>query len=222
MKRRWLSFSRAVASWTRCSPLPASSPMESSATLGSLTPSTRSLKSEPMWAYWARLMPVESVVAPMSSRMRGPLSVIICTARAGRSTPGRRFRWRIAEATPAPVWPAVTTASASPSRTRRMATLMLASRLRRTATAGGSSMPTVSEACTMRTCDGSGSSMKGRMRASSPTRMTSTSLCRRAQSTAPRTTSSGAWSPPMASTATRGRSRWPTSVPRLRASTSTC
>ena len=67
----------------------------------------------------------------------------------------------MAEATPAPVWPAVTTASASPSRTRRMHTLMLASRLRRTATAGGSSMPTVSEACTMRTWDGSGSSMKG-------------------------------------------------------------
>ena len=45
------------------------------------------------------------------------------------------------------------------------------------------------------------------MRASSPTRMTSTSVFVGAQSTAPRTTSSGAWSPPMASTATRDASR---------------
>ena len=45
------------------------------------------------------------------------------------------------------------------------------------------------------------------MRASSPTRMTSASGCSRAQSTAPRTTSSGPWSPPIASTATRTASR---------------
>ena len=107
-----------------------------------------------MCAYWARLRPVESVVAPMSRSVNGPLSVIIWTASAGRSTPGRRLRFRIADATPAPVWPAVTTASASPSRTRRMQTLMLASRLRRTATAACSSMPTASDAMTMRTCVG--------------------------------------------------------------------
>ena len=37
-----------------------------------LTPSTRSAKSAPMCAYWARLRPVESVVAPMSSSTNGP------------------------------------------------------------------------------------------------------------------------------------------------------
>ena len=78
----------------------------------------------------------------MSSSTIGPLSVTIWTASAGRSTLFRRPRLRIAEATPAPVWPAVTTASALPSFTRRMQTLMLASRLRRTAAAGCSSMPT--------------------------------------------------------------------------------
>ncbi len=66
----------------------------------------------------------------------------------GRSTPGRRPRYRIAEATAAPVWPAVTTASARPSRTSRMHTLMLASRLRRTACAACSSMSTHSAAWT--------------------------------------------------------------------------
>ena len=80
----------------------------------------------------------------------------------GRPVDAReRPRWTMAEATPAPVCPAVTTASALPSRTRRMQTLMLASRLRRTAAAGWSSIVIDSSACTMVTWAGSGPSMKG-------------------------------------------------------------
>ena len=107
-----------------------------------------------MWAYWWRLTPVESVVAPMSSSTIGPWSVTIWTASAGRSTLRSRPRLRIAEATPAPVCPAVTTASARPSLTSRMQTLMLASRLRRTAAAGCSSMVTDSLAATISTLAG--------------------------------------------------------------------
>ena len=76
---------------------------------GRSTPRTRSLKIEPIRAYWARFSGLESGFAPMSRRTSVPASVISWTARAGRSTPGRRPRRRTAAAIPAPVWPAVTT-----------------------------------------------------------------------------------------------------------------
>ena len=93
-KRRSDASSSSVARWIRASPLPFSSPIESSATRGSATPSTRSAKIAPIRAYWARFSAVESGLAPMSSRTNGPASVIIWTASAGRSTPGRRPRRR--------------------------------------------------------------------------------------------------------------------------------
>ena len=58
--------------WMRASPLPFSSPIDSSATRGSATPSTRSAKIAPIRAYWARFSAVESGLAPMSSRTSGP------------------------------------------------------------------------------------------------------------------------------------------------------
>jgi hypothetical protein len=102
-KRSPDASSNSVARWIRASPLPFSSPIDSNATRGRATPSTRSAKIAPMWANWARFSGVESGLAPMSSRTIGPESVIICTASAGRSTPGRRPSRRTAAAIPAPV-----------------------------------------------------------------------------------------------------------------------
>src|SRR6266566_2827874 len=85
MKLRSDPLSRSVASWTRCSPLPASSPIDRSATEGLATPSTRSANSAPMRANCARLRPVESVVAPMSRSTNGPFAVVIGQSVAHQS-----------------------------------------------------------------------------------------------------------------------------------------
>ena len=107
---------------------------------------------------------MESGLAPMSSRTMGPVAVIIWTASAGRSTPGRRPRRRIAAAMPAPVWPAVMTASASPRRTRSVATRIEESFFSRRARAGCSSIPTTCAAWTIETLAGSGPAMGPRGR----------------------------------------------------------
>ena len=86
--------------------------------------------------------------------MNGPDSVTSWTARAGRSTPCERPSLSTAAAIPAPVWPAVTTASASPRFTRSMATRIDESFFSRSASAGASSMPTTWLAATNRTFDG--------------------------------------------------------------------
>ena len=72
------------------------------------------MKIAPMRANWARFSAVESGLAPMSSRTNGRPAEIIWTASAGRSMPGSVPRISLPAAIPAPVWPAVTTASASP------------------------------------------------------------------------------------------------------------
>ena len=72
---------------------------------------------------------------------------------------------------PAPVWPAVTTASALPSRTSSVATTIELRFLRTSAFAGCSSMPISSGAWTTLTFAGASPS-NGRMTASSPHRMT--------------------------------------------------
>ena len=141
-KWRSVSSSSSVARWMRASPLPFSSPIDRSATRGSATPSTRSAKIAPIRAYWTRFSGVESGLAPMSRRTTGPFAVIIWTASAGRSTPGSRPRRRTAAAIPAPVCPAVTTASAWPFLTRSTATRIDESFFSRSASAGCSSMPT--------------------------------------------------------------------------------
>ena len=189
-KCRSVSSSSSVARWMRASPLPFSSPIDRSATRGSATPSTRSAKIAPIRAYWTRFSGVESGLAPMSRRTTGPLAVIIWTASAGRSTPGSRPRRRTAAAIPAPVCPAVTTASAWPFLTRSTATRIDESFFSRSASAGCSSMPTTWLAWTIEVFGGSSPAMPRRI-VSSPTRITRSAGYARAWSRAPRTTSEG-------------------------------
>src|SRR5829696_3894173 len=202
VKLRSVSSSSSVARWIRASPLPFSSPIESRATRGLSTPSTRSEKIAPICANWARFSAVESGLAPMSRSTNGLPALTIWIASAGRSTPFRRPSRRTAAAIPAPVWPAVTTASASPRRTRSVATRMVASFFSRSAIAGCSSMPTTWLAWTIRTLGGRSPASR-MMTAVSPTRMTVSAGLARAYATAPGTISVAPWSPPMASTATR-------------------
>ena len=109
----------------------------------------------------------------------------------------------MAPAMTAPLFPALTTAEASPSRTSSSATRMEFCFLRRMAWPGWSSMPTTSGA--WRTCTGRfqlarSRSSSARTRSSGPTRMIACPL--RAASIAPCTIATGALSPPMASNAT--------------------
>ena len=146
----------------------------------------------------------QSTVAPESSKIVGPLSAGQTVAIAGRETPSIVRSLIKAIATKAPLFPAETTASASPCLTRCTATPSDVRSQERTAVDGERSMAIDSGAWTrvMRSTTGEGSSE--RTRASSPTSTTSTSnSC--AASNAPATISSGAWSPPIASTAIRAR-----------------
>ncbi len=142
---------------------------------GSATPRTRSAKIAPIRAYWARFSAVESGFAPMSRRTIGPASVVIWTARAGRSTPGRRPSRRTAAA-----MPGAGVAGASRGRlrgrcfTRSVATMIVESFFSRRAFAGCSSIPMTSEAWTISTFGGR-SPASERIVASSPTRRTRSS-----------------------------------------------
>ena len=83
MKLRSVASISSVARAIRASPLPFSSPIDSSATRGRSTPRTRSEKIAPMRAYWARFSAVESGLAPMSSSTNGLSPPTIWTASAG-------------------------------------------------------------------------------------------------------------------------------------------
>ena len=119
----------------------------------------------------------------------------IGVAMAGRMTLGSRPMRSSAEAMAAPVLPAETMAMARPSRTASAARTSEESFFRRTPWAGSSSMPMTSLAAM------SGSSRCHPSRPGGPTRTTSMSVFS-ATWRAPATISSGARSPPMASTAT--------------------
>ena len=81
--------------------------------------------------------------------MTSPFFAGSCDAIAGRSMPGRVFSTNLAIAISAPVFPAETQACAAPALTRLIATRIDESFLRRSASAGGSSMSTTSLAgCT--------------------------------------------------------------------------
>ena len=69
--------------------------------------------------------------------------------------PGSVPRISLPAAIPAPVWPAVTTASASPDFTSSVATTIELCFLRTSARAGCSSIPISSGACTIRALAGS-------------------------------------------------------------------
>ena len=98
-----------------------------------------------MTANCASMRGEQSTLAPTSTTTTGvPLRVGKADARAGRSTPGSMPCTILAVAITAPVFPAETKPSATPSRTSRAATRMELSRLLRTAFAALSSMVTCS------------------------------------------------------------------------------
>ncbi len=76
-----------------------------------------------MIAYWSRWIGLASGLAPASMRMKRLLSVGIVEAMPARSTPGSVRSLIVLAATAAPVWPALTTASALPCLTRSTARL---------------------------------------------------------------------------------------------------
>ena len=146
-----------------------------------------------MWANWTRCSGRASAFAPASIRTVGPRLPGITIAIPGRRTPGSRRTWRSEAASTAPVFPAETTAAASPSPTARAERTSDESGFARTASAGFSS---IAIACS----HGTSSSPW----ASSPAGPKRTgSIASEAAWTAPATTSPGALSPPRASIATR-------------------
>ena len=147
---------------------------------------------------------VESGLAPMSSSTNGPLAGDHLDGErravdAGQPARGAGPR----RPCPAPVWPAVTTASASPRLTRSIATridaVLLLAQGERRVLVHADDLARVDDRDVRRAA----SPAMPRMTASSPTRITRSSGCARAWSRAPGTTSAGPWSPPIASTATR-------------------
>ena len=105
-------------------------------------------KIEPIWANWSRCSARASAFAPESSRTEGPSRAGITTAIAGRSTSGRRRMWKSPAASVAPVFPAETTASASPAPTARHARTSELCGFARTASTGFSCISIVSVAST--------------------------------------------------------------------------
>ena len=93
-----------------------------------------------MCANWSMCSGRASAFAPASISTVGPFFDGITTAIAGRATVGSRRSSRKQAASIAPVFPADTTASASPSPTARQAATSELSGLERTASAGFSSM----------------------------------------------------------------------------------
>src|SRR5256886_1513568 len=143
-----------------------------------------------------------SIVAPASSRHAGfPFVVGNIPHSAGRSIPRMRRGTRSAAAIVAPVLPADTTASASPCLTIAVATPIDVSARRRSAVAGCSSIPTTSCAARIVMPGGISAPRSLRIGSSRPTRTRSDGPPFSRYNRAPRTISSGAWSPPIASTA---------------------
>jgi len=196
---------RRAAEAARVSSVPfdSSSPLESTATRGRGTPSTRREKTSPMSPNCTRWSGLHSTLAPPSSMIDWPFSVGSTVMIAGRSTAPVRPRTKIAPAITAPLLPAETMPQASPRRTISKQSRMELSFLRRIAWPGWSSISTTSVA--FRTAMGRlwparWRTSSSRTRASRPTRTTASPL--RAALIAPWTMAPGAWSPPIASTAT--------------------
>ena len=101
-----------------------------------------------MTANWRRWAGLESTLAPTSSSTVRPSALGTTAASAGRSTPGMVPITILAAIIAAPVLPAVTIAWARPSRTSSAQTRTDERRLWRIGVMAGSSMPTVSSACT--------------------------------------------------------------------------
>ena len=102
-------------------PFSGSSPIERSRTSGFGISRISSASTAPMCANWTRCSGRASAFAPASMRTLRPRFVGITIAIPGRCTPGSRRMCRSDAASIAPVFPAETTASASPSATARTA-----------------------------------------------------------------------------------------------------
>ena len=114
--------SSACASSVSSLPFSGSSPIESSRTSGSSTPSTSSAKTEPMCANWSRCSGRASAFAPaVEQDGRAALARDRRRRSRGADTPGSRRSSRRQAASIAPVFPAETTASACLRPTARQA-----------------------------------------------------------------------------------------------------
>src|SRR6266702_5358745 len=156
-----------------------------------------------MSANCTRWMGLHSTFAPMSRSSGFPVSAGRTEMMAGRSTDGSRPSTKMAPAITAPEFPAETMPQASPRFTSSKQTRIELSFLRRIAWPGWSSIATTSEACFTamgRSFPPPWRASCSRISGSGPTSTTATPW--RAAATAPWTMSPGAWSPPMASTAT--------------------
>src|SRR6266536_1341821 len=183
--------SSSCASSVSWFPFSGSSPIESSRTSGFGTSRISCAKTEPMYANWSRCSARPSAFAPASIRTVGRFSAGITTAIAGRATPGSRRSSRKQAASTAPVFPAETTASACFWPTARHAATSELSGLALTASAGFSS---ISISCVVSTYSNGPVSRPARPKSTG-------SMPSEAASSAPATTSSGARSPPITSTA---------------------
>jgi hypothetical protein len=145
-----------------------------------------------MTANWRRCDGLQSTLAPTSSTTVRPDRLGNTAARAGRSTPASGPISMRAEITAAPVLPALTIASASPAATSSAQRRIDELGLRRIGVVAGSSMPTVSSACStrMRSAAPPSRASSCSMRVPSPTSWMATPSP--AASTAPRTTTAGA------------------------------
>ncbi len=154
-------------------------------------------KTVPIWANCTSQSGWTSALAPASSSTVGPEpGTGIGVAIAGRLTPLIRPMRSNAAAIVAPVLPAESIALAVPSRTASAARTRVESFLRRTPWAGSSCISMTSLAG----ISGSPPRSTRSPRSSGPT--SATGVPAAAAVLAPATMVSGAWSPPMASTAT--------------------
>ena len=154
-------------------------------------------KTAPIWANCTSQSGWTSALAPASSRTVGlEPGTGIGVAIAGRLTPLIRPMRNSAAAIVAPVLPAESIALAAPSRTASAARTSVESFLRRTPWAGSSCISMTSLAG----ISGSPPRSTRSPRSSGPT--SATGVPAAAAVLAPATMMSGAWSPPMASTAT--------------------
>ena len=138
--------------------------------------------------------------------MDSPRSVGHKAAIAGRSIPGKVFNANFDIAINAPVFPAETAISASRFLTASIASHIDDLRLpERKAWLGLSSMRTANSACVIREADFNAGyrATSGVTRAALPKNRNSISGCRASANDAPATTTSGPWSPPIASSAIR-------------------
>ncbi len=143
-KFKVLFSNKSYVNRTSSLPLPPSSPMFKSAISGLFIfrqelPNAWAMT--PNWNNWAGR---QSTLAPASIKITGPFSVGTILAIAGLSTPLIRPRAKTPAARVAPEFPALITASAWPSFTRRNATRMELSFFFRRALSGDSPIATAS------------------------------------------------------------------------------